>query len=299
MKSFLNKNKILLSTVALITVLTVCLMLPQAFASKDEGGELFEEGSFVEEPNTKETVEEDNTSVKQNTTEKIDTEDEKTITTEPIQKITKNILGKKIEFKYKSTNKTNTQYFDDNELHTYKSVDDTEILVDSITGEIRDISFNIELNETTNSITKEQAEQIARNFAKQYCDLKKYDFCEITQLSDYFLIMFNRKIGGYFSYEMVNVAIDFSGNVTDFSKTPDIFDGIDVSKIVVDEAKIKQCIIEEYKVKYGTDFFDIEISDITITVLNSKVQAIVRYKELNEQGQYLYEDAYRSAKVTL
>lgn len=287
MKKFFNSKKkiILISTIAIIVILTGCLVLPQAFASKEEGGELIEKGSFIEETNTKEAVVDENVSGEQNTTVKADTEDEKITTNEPAQTITQTVSGKKVTLKYQSTKDGKDFFYDTNDRYIYLSDNNEEITIDSKTKEIISIKFKDLSKDSSKAVktTQKEAEQIAKEFAKQYCDLSKYDKLEVQEQSSGYMLSYIKTISGFDSSRNVNITIKGS-NVTSFYMTPDMFEGIDTSKISITEEEIIQKVKYNYTQKHGDEFFDFSLDSVMIIVKDGKPQARVYYRELDEQG---------------
>ena len=287
MKRFFNAKKkiVLISTIALILILIGCLVLPQTFASKEDGGELIERGSFVEETNTKKIVEEENASTQKSTTEQTNTEAEKTNTNEPAKTITKTVYGKKVVFKYQSTEKKDGFLNEINDRLVYLSDNNEELVIDSKTKEIISIEFKALSKDSSNSVktTQKEAEQIAQDFAKQYCDLSDYDKVEIKELSSEFILSYTKTISGFNTSRYVYITIK-GPNVTSFYMTPDMFKGIDTSKISITEEEIIQKVKHNYAQKHGDKFFDLELYSVTITVKDEKPQARVSYEELDEQG---------------
>ncbi len=290
MKKIFNSKKkiILISTIAIIVILTGCLVLPHAFASKDEGGELIEVGSFIEGTNIKGTAEDDNASAEQNSTEKTDTEAEKITTNEPAKTITQTVSGKKVTLKYQSTKDGKDFFYDTNDRYIYLSDNNEEITIDSKTKEIISIKFKDLSKDSSKAVktTQKEAEQIAKEFAKQYCDLSKYDKLEVQERSSGYMLSYIKTISGFDSSRYVNITIKGS-NVTSFYMTPDMFEGIDVSKISITEEELIKKIKQNHAQKHGDEFFNFSLDSVMIVVKDGKLQARVYYQELDEKGNII------------
>ncbi len=290
MKKIFNSKKkiILISTIAIIVILTGCLVLPHAFASKDEGGELIEVGSFIEGTNIKGTAEDDNASAEQNAEKKTDAEAEQIITNEPAKTITQTVSGKKVTLKYQSTKDGKDFFYDTNDRYIYLSDNNEEITIDSKTKEIISIKFKDLSKDSSKAVktTQKEAEQIAKEFAKQYCDLSKYDKLEVQERSSGYMLSYIKTISGFDSSRYVNITIKGS-NVTSFYMTPDMFEGIDVSKISITEEELIKKIKQNHAQKHGDEFFNFSLDSVMIVVKDGKLQARVYYQELDEKGNII------------
>lgn len=290
MKKIFNSKKkiILISTIAIIVILTGCLVLPHAFASKDEGGELIEVGSFIEGTNIKGTAEDDNASAEQNAEKKTDAKAEQIITNEPAKTITQTVSGKKVTLKYQSTKDGKDFFYDTNDRYIYLSDNNEEITIDSKTKEIISIKFKDLSKDSSKAVktTQKEAEQIAKEFAKQYCDLSKYDKLEVQERSSGYMLSYIKTISGFDSSRYVNITIKGS-NVTSFYMTPDMFEGIDVSKISITEEELIKKIKQNHAQKHGDEFFNFSLDSVMIVVKDGKLQARVYYQELDEKGNII------------
>lgn len=290
MKKIFNSKKkiILISTIAIIVILTGCLVLPHAFASKDEGGELIEVGSFIEGTNIKGNAEDDNASAEQNAEKKTDAEAEQIITNEPAKTITQTVSGKKVTLKYQSTKDGKDFFYDTNDRYIYLSDNNEEITIDSKTKEIISIKFKDLSKDSSKAVktTQKEAEQIAKEFAKQYCDLSKYDKLEVQERSSGYMLSYIKTISGFDSSRYVNITIKGS-NVTSFYMTPDMFEGIDVSKISITEEELIKKIKQNHAQKHGDEFFNFSLDSVMIVVKDGKLQARVYYQELDEKGNII------------
>ena len=175
---------------------------------------------------------EESSSTKQNTEKKTDAEAEQIITNEPAKTITQTVSGKKVTLKYQSTKDGKDFFYDTNDRYIYLSDNNEEITIDSKTKEIISIKFKDLSKDSSKAVktTQKEAEQIAKEFAEQYCDLSDYDKVEIEERSSGYRLSYTKTISGFNSSRYVYITIK-GPNVTSFYMTPDMFEGIDTSKI--------------------------------------------------------------------
>ncbi len=78
-----------------------------------------------------------------------------------------------------------------------------------------------------------------------------------------------------------------------------MFDGVDVSNLVIDEKTIQEQIDKESLAKRGESFGYNEIQTMTLTVKNSKVIMLVEYIEHKKAGKPLVSNGIAVTEIEI
>ncbi|MBP3691938.1 MAG: hypothetical protein J6I80_01695 [Clostridia bacterium] len=202
----------------------------------------------------------------------------------------KNAFGK-----YVSTEKASVDSeYDANDLYVYKNDDGVEIKTDSKTKQIMSIDYNVLSAHSKTPLTEDGALSSAKTFAQRLFDLSKYDKQTVTKLNTGMLVSFEKTINDLKTHQNIKIRVNEDGSISSMVKTPDIFDGIDTSKIKITEQEVINKINQ--KNAQTEDVFDIELfGDIKLTVKDKRIQAVVKYEKINQQGEEISKGkVYRS-----
>ena len=324
MKKFLSNKKYLTVIIfSVVSVLTVALILPQVFALNDGKGELVQskqEENTIEnniktaedieteaaeaEPSTSEAVKEappaaenPNTAepeIEQPQNDAIDDTAVKTpIAEEAFVKITaESIVMGNLKFNYYNTEENDVVF--NRPIKTYMTEKLDRIEVDSQSNKIYQIRLLPE-NAAANSLkAKSTAEADLKSMADKIAtalgaDLSRYDsyrFGYEKVLGNHY-VHYSKTINGYKTEEYMSVSFDDNLNFCDYYCRPNIFEGFDLSNIVVDGEKIKEKIIQNSKNYYGDNFAECDFRSMLLTVKDSKIVMEVSYVPLDKEGNSL------------
>ncbi|MBQ8204074.1 MAG: hypothetical protein IJZ75_07335 [Clostridia bacterium] len=135
------------------------------------------------------------------------------------------------------------------------------------------------VSKTENSITLEEAQKIATNIAKQYCDTSVYKLSKAKESYMFYEFAFARYISGYETAEGVYINIDFNGDLYLLTIGTNIFEDKDFT---VDEAKLTAAL-EKYLAEATPDYTSYEIERQRISVSNGK-PVIEYYLTIKSEG---------------
>ncbi len=122
------------------------------------------------------------------------------------------------------------------------------------------------VSKTENSITFEEAQKIATNIAKQYCDTSIYKLSKANELYMFYEFAFTKYISGYETSEGVYVNIDFNGDLYLLTIGTNIFKDKDFT---VDETKMTAAL-EKYLNETYKSYTSYEITRQRISVSEGK-----------------------------
>ena len=97
------------------------------------------------------------------------------------------------------------------------------------------------------SISMDKAENIARKYAAEYCDLNVYSLSYAKERTNEYAFVFTKFIDGYETADQVDVKVDFYGNLIYLRNNTGVFDEFDIESI--DETKL----LETLESKIGKD----------------------------------------------
>lgn len=124
---------------------------------------------------------------------------------------------------------------------------------------------------TEQSITFEEAQKIAVNIAKQYCDTSVYQISEAKEWYQFYQFIFTREISGYETCEGIFLNLDFNGHISYMRICLDVFANKDFT---VDEEKMTTAL-EKYLTETSPNCTGYEIDKQRICVSNGK--AVMEY----------------------
>ncbi len=223
----------------------------------------------------------------------------KPVEKESIVKISGNTITlDTISFEYNSFEEKDSLY-GDRPTKEFKTNDLDWITIDAETEVIYNLMLNNGKTIVANPTSTDEAEveAVARKIASKLCeDMDRYNECDVFKdVNGCYSVAFVRKIAGYRTAESVCVFFDENAKFISYMRKPNIFDGIDISDIKVDEKAILAAIDSEAKNLHGEAFGYNELKSIIIKVNDGKVIAQATYRihrkdEIKESNAlYTYE----------
>ena len=142
------------------------------------------------------------------------------------------------------------------DLEIYKSDDGVKVGFDKTTGNLSyyDTEEYPVGQITADSVTADEAQQIAEEFAKQYCDISKFKLTE-SKYNEFvgYMITYSRQIDGYDTAECIALSVLENGNIGYFKYDSYVFDNIDINNISVDKDRVMAQVDIKMKEMSGDD----------------------------------------------
>ncbi len=323
-KIFKNKQILSMAAFLMVSVLAIAFMLPQVLGNKMVAKEPAVESRAettsddelavvnIDEGAAPGTEEKDSTSVdngqiqiEQNVTEpeaptvveKPENEVEKPIMENDIIKVfTETAEIGNIKFNYKGIDENNS--LSQRPVRRYRAENIDEIEIDSETNVIYSIKLysgevpenSIAAKSDSEADLKAAADKIAAILS---VDAKRYNSYRVqySEHTEHYEVCYDRMINGYRASEFMAISFNKNLEFCGYYATPNVFDGVDVSDITLDEQKILEDIYSVAINSQREDFGYSEIISIKLTVKSGKVVATVEYIDYNKNNERMISNA--------
>lgn len=177
--------------------------------------------------------------------------------------------------------------YDANDLYVFKNNDGVVIKQDSKTGEILSVDFGVVASNAASPLTEEVALDVAKSYVDNIYDLSLYNKQSVDKVTSGMMVTFMKTVSGFDTYQYLKVKVNEDKTISSINKTPNIFDGIDTSKISITEEEIAERVEQNHIQKYGEGFLRLEFFSMNITVKDAKLKVKVYYQEKRQHGNDL------------
>lgn len=209
-----------------------------------------------------------------------------------------------IKFKFNSVNEDDSLFQTTTKI--YLSEDRDSVVLDAKTNTIYEIYLMpesvtknvIKAKSKSDADLKATADKLASKFCK---DIGRYNTYHINydDVSECYYVNYRLTVNGYNTSEYMSFAFDSNLNFLNYYCKPNIFDGIDVSNLVIDEKAIIEQINKASLARFGESFGHNEIIAMTLTVKDSKLIMCVEYIEYDKDGKPLVKNGIATNDIEI
>ena len=153
----------------------------------------------------------------------------------------------------------------------YKSDNDIEVNYDAVTGQLVFFS-RLDFAASADTITAEEATDIARKFMSQYCNLNDYTYIgtNYNENTKIYEVDYRTCISGIPSCEGPTAMVTPYGEIQFFSYHPYIFEGINTD-VTINEQEYLDRVEHDIKEKYGDSLKEYTFSHKRLNAQDGKI----------------------------
>ncbi len=318
---FKNKKYLTITIVSIAVILTLVIMIPTVFALSDNSGEIVEkqqeqqaegivesnqqETEVLQKEDTVSTSNDQTSTTNENIESDVDSEISQPIKESKLIKIGANTIKMNdMEFLFCEFSENDALFQRDINIYMTETLDRIEIDAKNniiykirLSSETADKS-SIKAKSGDDADLKAMADKLASEFCK---DIGRYNSFRVhyEESAKNYYVIYARTINGYQTSEHMSVTFDGNLNFCGYYCMPNIFDGIDLSNITINETDINKQINDMYVAKYGERYGSFEIMLQRITVKNDKIILQVDTSALDKTGVQISQGALYTSEFEI